>query len=55
MCVRCKSAQAPEPLGLCGSCVMHTRVEVIAGLARLDQYLAAWAAFQSWLDERNDP
>ena len=52
MCVRCKRASAPEPLGLCSSCVMNTRVEVLAGLERLDEYLAAWAAFERWLDER---
>ena len=52
MCVRCRSEKAPEPLGLCGSCVMQTRVEMSAGFARLDEYLAAWAAFQFWLDER---
>jgi hypothetical protein len=54
MCIRCKRANAPEPLGLCASCVLHTRVEVSAGFAQLDQYLCAWAAFQSWLDERRD-
>jgi hypothetical protein len=54
MCVRCKSAKAPEPLGLCGSCVMHTRVEVSNGFALFDRYLAAWAAFDRWLDEHRD-
>jgi hypothetical protein len=54
MCVRCRSAKAPEPLGLCGACVMHTRIEVNAGFALLDEYLAAWAAFDHWLDERRD-
>jgi hypothetical protein len=54
MCVRCKRANAPEPLGLCAPCVMHTRVEMSAGFARLDAYLSAWAAFQRWLDDRRD-
>ena len=55
MCVRCKTAKAPDPLGLCGACVMHTRVEVTDGFRLLDTYLAAWAAFARWLDERNEP
>jgi hypothetical protein len=54
MCIRCKTVKAPEPLGLCGSCVMHTRVEMSAGFARLGDYLAAWAAFDRWLEERSD-
>jgi hypothetical protein len=34
---------------------MRTRVELSAGFARLDDYLAAWAAFESWLVERKGP
>ncbi len=48
-CIRCNKGSAPEPLGLCASCVMHTRVEVAAGLRRLGRYLNAWADFDEWL------
>jgi hypothetical protein len=48
-CIRCNAQQAPEPLGLCTSCVMHTRVEVSSGLRRLARYLDAWADFEAWL------
>jgi hypothetical protein len=51
MCVRCKSADAPQPLGLCAECAVHTRVEVSDGFRRLSDYLRLWAAFESWLDE----
>jgi hypothetical protein len=49
MCIRCGETQAPEPLGLCAACVMHTRVEIVDGLKRLSRYLAAWAAFDDYL------
>jgi len=52
MCIRCHAAKAPEPLGLCGACAMHTRIEIIDGLKRLSHYLAAWAAFDEWLREQ---
>lgn len=52
MCIRCRSAEAPEPLGLCAACVMHTRVEIVDGLKRFSRYLAAWAAFEQWLREQ---
>lgn len=48
-CIRCNERQAPEPLGLCAPCVMHTRLEVASGLRRLGLYLTAWAAFDDWL------
>ena len=48
-CIRCNDGSAPEPLGLCTSCVMYTRVEVSAGLRRLAKYLTAWADFDEWL------
>jgi hypothetical protein len=51
MCIRCQEGQAPEPLGLCAACVLQTRVEISAGLRRLQGYLDAWAAFQTWLAE----
>jgi hypothetical protein len=52
MCVRCQAAEAPEPLGLCTACALNARVEIVAGLKRLDAYLAAWAAFDDWLERR---
>jgi hypothetical protein len=52
MCVRCGQCEAPEPLGLCGACVIQTRVELSAGFRRLGSYLAAWAAFDHWLRQR---
>lgn len=52
MCVRCKSIEAPHPLGLCGACAIHTRIEMSAGLRRLATYLGSWAEFERWLDER---
>jgi hypothetical protein len=48
MCIRCQSAEAPEPLGFCPVCVVQTRVELAAGIRRLGEYLAAWAAFDEW-------
>jgi rRNA maturation endonuclease Nob1 len=52
MCIRCRRTSAPEPLGFCAACAMHTRVEVVDGLKRLARYLAAWAAFDEWLRAR---
>jgi hypothetical protein len=52
MCIRCRCVHAPEPLGLCAACVLHTRVEIVDGLKRLGGYLAAWAAFDDWLREQ---
>ena len=51
-CIRCNEREAPEPLGLCAACVVHTRLEVADGLRRLGRYLTAWAAFGEWLDGR---
>jgi len=49
-CIRCNEREAPEPLGLCTACVVHTKLEVAEGLRRLGRYLTAWAAFDEWLD-----
>ena len=49
LCSRCGTAPVTEPLGLCGPCVVNVRVECVAGLRRLGEYLAAWAAFDDWL------
>jgi len=51
-CIRCRESEAPEPLGLCAPCAMHTRVELTAGFRRLAEYLRAWAAFDEWLRAR---
>jgi hypothetical protein len=48
-CIRCREEPAPEPLGLCTPCAMHTRVEFVTGLRRLRLYLNAWADFDEWL------
>jgi hypothetical protein len=47
-CIRCHSVETPDPAGYCPACVVHSRVEVVTGLRRLSQYLAAWAAFDEW-------
>jgi hypothetical protein len=52
MCVRCHEIAAPEPLGLCAACTIQTRLEVAEGTRRLEEYLAAWAAFGEWLEAR---
>jgi hypothetical protein len=49
MCIRCKHADAPEPLGYCAVCALQARIEIGAGMKRLAAYLAAWAAFEDWL------
>ena len=48
MCVRCGSPHICDPLGLCLNCSIELRHEFYAGLERLNEYLAAWAAFQEW-------
>jgi hypothetical protein len=57
MCIRCGNVEAPEQLGYCTTCVIHTRVEVSGGMRRFGQYLAAWAAFDDWCDSEggDDP
>jgi hypothetical protein len=48
MCICCGSPHVSEPPGLCISCSIDLRREFYAGLERLNEYLAAWAAFQEW-------
>jgi hypothetical protein len=31
---------------------MYARIELTTGFRRLEHYLAAWAAWRDWLDER---
>jgi hypothetical protein len=49
LCIRCNEREAPDPLGLCTACRVHTRLEVTVGPMRLHAYLDAWAAFDDWL------
>jgi hypothetical protein len=55
MCVRCTQEKAPDPLGLCAACALHTRIEITGGVARLERYLGSWAAFEVWLAEQEPP
>jgi hypothetical protein len=55
VCVRCRAEAAPDPLGLCPACVLHTQIELNDGLRRLETYLAGWAAFDDWLRRRDEP
>jgi hypothetical protein len=52
MCIRCGEIETCEPLGLCAVCAIQTRMEVSDGLQQLRRYLAAWADFTEWLEER---
>jgi hypothetical protein len=52
MCIRCGEADAIGELGLCESCAIPTCIEYLTGLERLEGYLAAWAAFEDWLEQR---
>jgi hypothetical protein len=52
MCIQCQAGEAPEPLGLCAACALQVRLECSAGLRRLGLYLAAWAAFDDWLQRQ---
>ena len=53
-CVRCRTHKAPEVLALCPSCATETWIESAAGIRRLGEYLAAWAAFDAWSRSRGD-
>lgn len=53
MCVRCDSGRATGPFGLCAECTLVTHAEAMSGIARLGDYLAAWAAFRCWLERRD--
>jgi hypothetical protein len=49
MCIRCNTASAQSPAGLCSACTIETRIEIRRGLSQLTDYLACWAAFDDWL------
>jgi hypothetical protein len=54
--VRCGERAASEPVGCCPACLVQTRIEFVAGLRRLGEYLAAWEAFDDWCRaERRGP
>jgi len=48
MCICCGEAEVEYELGICERCALSTCVEYLTGLQRLEQYLAAWAAFRDW-------
>jgi hypothetical protein len=52
MCACCGEVEVYPPLEFCAMCDARLRIEVADGLYRLGRYLAAWAAFQDWLEER---
>ena len=56
MCSRCHTELSPELLepggDLCTYCATLTRIEAERGIARLQRYLANWAAFERWLAAR---
>jgi hypothetical protein len=51
-CVRCGRRAGMPGLDLCTPCAVTVRVEMSGGIARLERYLARWAAFEAWLNER---
>jgi len=51
-CVRCGRRAGMPGLDLCTPCAVTVRVELSGGIVRLERYLARWAAFDVWLDER---
>ena len=50
MCIRCHRSDTPDYLDYCAACALEARDEVATGLRMLEQYLAAWAAFDRWLE-----
>ena len=48
-CVRCREREVAGPLSLCVTCAAETKAEFSRGLARMGEYLRAWAAFDEWL------
>lgn len=53
MCIRCKTMEAPQPLGYCPVCALNVRIELATGFRHLAEYLGAWAAFEEWLRGRS--
>ena len=48
MCIRCREADVEHELGTCDRCALPTCIEYLTGMQRLEEYLAAWAAFREW-------
>jgi ribosomal protein L37E len=48
-CIRCGNDEAHDEQSYCPQCAIASRVEVLSGMRRLGDYLAAWAAFDEWL------
>jgi hypothetical protein len=48
MCIRCGEHEAPPGRPYCIHCVFAVRAEVDDGLRQLEEYLDAWAAFDTW-------
>jgi hypothetical protein len=53
-CIRCGNEEAHEATGYCAPCAIQARIEVLTGMRRLGEYLAAWAAFDDWLRLHGD-
>ena len=51
-CIRCGKDEAHKATEYCAPCAVQARVEVLSGMRRLGEYLAAWAAFDDWLRAR---
>jgi hypothetical protein len=51
-CIRCGTEEAHDAQAYCAQCAIASRVEVLSGMRRLGDYLAAWAAFDEWLRAR---
>ncbi|HXH87191.1 MAG TPA: hypothetical protein VNI55_01110 [Gaiellaceae bacterium] len=52
MCISCDERVSVEIDECCPRCLVPFRVDVAVGTRRLGDYLASWAAFQDWCDER---
>ncbi|HEU5371960.1 MAG TPA: hypothetical protein VFU51_06185 [Gaiellaceae bacterium] len=48
MCIRCREHEVPPGRPYCIHCVFAVRAEVELGLRQLEDYLGAWAAFETW-------
>jgi hypothetical protein len=48
MCIRCGEHEVPVGRPYCIHCVFAVRAEVDEGLRQLEDYLEAWAAFDTW-------
>jgi hypothetical protein len=51
-CIRCGNEEPHDATGYCTPCAIQARMEVLSGMRRFGEYLAAWAAFDDWLRAR---